>query len=274
MHHALKWTNQRATLDCAALGVEYNSFKPFTLEELMRHIGLYLLHGLSRSPQVEMKFKAQSEDTVNGNDFVNTSFGGKSTVSRTRHRHFKKYFVSQDPMKPVPKQEDAPKVQPLLSHMMQVSKEAFHIGRDLSCDEQTIGFQGNHKDKQRITYKKEGDGFLADCICTQGYTYAFHFRHQKASDKIMKTAHCSPLHARVLGLISQLPHKNYTLGMDNLYMSAKFCRLAMAMDQKVMLQGVTRPTQRGVPAIVKQDEVTTKKSLEVVRNTVKVEVLC
>ena len=42
--------------------------------------------------------------------------------------------------------------------MISVSKEAVCLGRDLSCDEQTIGFQGNHKDKQRITYKKEGDG--------------------------------------------------------------------------------------------------------------------
>ena len=52
-----------------------------------------------------------------------------------------------------------------------VSKEAIFLGQILSVDEQTIGFQSNHRDKQRITYKKEGDGFLADCICADGYTY-------------------------------------------------------------------------------------------------------
>ena len=50
----------------------------------------------------------------------------------------------------------------------------------------------------------------------------------------MKQLNCSPLHARVLGLISQLPDKFYTLGLDNLYMSAKLYRLAYGMRQKVM----------------------------------------
>ena len=84
---------------------------------------------------------------------------------------------------------------------------------------------------------------------------------------------CFPLHARVLGLISHLPHKNYTLGMDNLYMSAKLCRLALSMPQKVMCHGVTRPSLSGVPQNVKQTEVARKKELETVRNTVKVAVL-
>jgi len=39
--------------------------------------------------------------------------------------------------------------------MPQVSQSAIFLGRNLSCDEQTIGFQGNHRDKQRITYKKK-----------------------------------------------------------------------------------------------------------------------
>ena len=80
---------------------------------------------------------------------------------------------------------------------------------------------------------------------------------------------CSPLHARVLGLISQLPHAYYTLGMDNLFMSAKFCRIAYSMDQKVMVHGVTRPSLRGIPSLIKQEEVKRKKDLELVRHTVK-----
>lgn len=56
-------------------------------------------------------------------------------------------------------------------------------------------------------------------------------------------------------------------------MSAKFCRLAFSMDQRVMVHGVTRPSLRGIPSIIKQDEVTTKSNLEKVRNTVKVAVL-
>ena len=37
--------------------------------------------------------------------------------------------------------------------------------RDLSIDEQTIGFQGRHKHNLRITFKDAGDGFQADTFC-------------------------------------------------------------------------------------------------------------
>jgi len=275
MEKVLSWTNLRALIDNASLGGKYKDFTQFTLEELMRHVGLYLLQGLSPSPQIEMKFTSQHEDPVNGNDFVHTSFGGNVSRSRRRHRHFKSFFCSVDPRIPVPSRETHPnwKVQPLLKHMGLVSKTAIFLGRDLSCDEQTIGFQGNHRDKQRITYKKEGDGFLADCICSDGYTYAFWFRHHKPCKILIRMTGCSPLHARVLALISQLPDKYYTLGMDNLYNSAKFCRQAYATRQKVMVHGVTRPKLRGIPTIVKQEEVKRKSELESVRHTVKAAVL-
>jgi hypothetical protein len=42
--------------------------------------------------------------------------------------------------------------------------EAWDVAHSFSVDEQTIGFQGHHADKQQITYKKEGDGFLVDTL--------------------------------------------------------------------------------------------------------------
>ena len=269
------WTNMRAMLDNASLGGKYPDFKNFTVSELMQHIGLYLFQGLSPSPQVEMKFKSATQDPVNGSDFIHHAFGGNSSAALRRHRHFKSFFTSNDPRYPTPPRDTHPnwKIHPFLKHITTVSQVAVRLGRNLSCDEQTIGFQGNHRDKQRITYKKEGDGFLADALCSDGYTYAFHFRHQPASQKLMHSFNCSPLHARVLGLLSQLPDKYYTLGMDNLYMSAKLCRLAYGMKQKVMVHGVTRATLRGIPAGIKQVEVTKKAELAKVRHTVTAAIL-
>ena len=275
MENVLSWTNTKARMNNAGLGGKYHDYYDFTLDELMRHIGLYLYHGLSPSPQIEMKFHSSLVDPVNGRDFIHKAFGSLATKSIRRHKHFKCFFSSVDPTIQTPSRDSHPnwKVHPLLKHMLKVSQAAVFMGKNLSCDEQTVGFQGNHRDKQRITYKKEGDGFLADCICSNGYTYAFHFRHQKASEALIKEMKCSPLHSRVLGLISQLPHKNYTLGMDNLYMSAKFARLCMMMPQRVHIHGVTRPSMRGVPEVVKQKEVTSKVELAKVRNTVKVAIL-
>ena len=65
--------------------------------------------------------------------------------------------------------------------MMRVAKYYIHIGQSISVDEMDISFQGRHKDKQRVTYKKGGDGFLVDDICAEGYTYSWHFINQLAS---------------------------------------------------------------------------------------------
>ena len=75
MENALSWTNMKAMMLNGGLGGTYNSFTPFSLRELMKHVALYLFHGLSPSPQVEMKFRSQGEDPVNGNDFIHFAFG-------------------------------------------------------------------------------------------------------------------------------------------------------------------------------------------------------
>ena len=131
----------------------------------MQHNVLYLFQGLSPSPQLEMKFHPQTEDRVNGNDFICYSFGGVPSKSKRRFRHFKSFFTSCNPSLPVPSRSEHSnwKVHPFLKHILLVFKEAAFIGRDLSCDEQTKGFQGHHRDKQLITYKKEGDGFFGRC---------------------------------------------------------------------------------------------------------------
>ncbi len=277
MENALSWTNLKAMMLNGGLGGTYSDFVPFTLVELMKHIALYLFHGLSPSPQVEMKFKSQKDDPVNGNDFIHMAFGSSPWKAIRRHKHFKSFFAAVDPRYPVPNRDRHPnwKVHPFLKHMMKVCQSAMHMGRNLSVDEQTIGFQGHHRDKQRITYKKEGDGFLADTICGDGYTYAFYFRHQpiQSPDYLSSKYKLSPLHLRVEALFSLLKHKNYTVGMDNLYMSAKFCRVAFECEQRVMIHGVVRPSLRGVPGCVKQKEVTRKTDLERVRHTVRVAVL-
>ena len=56
-NHIKSWTNLRASF--AGAGEKYGmypNFQPFTMEEIMKHLGLYILHGLSPSPQVKMKF--------------------------------------------------------------------------------------------------------------------------------------------------------------------------------------------------------------------------
>ena len=68
-----------------------------------------------------------------------------------------KLFCIQDPSKQAPERKHRPlhKVEPFLAHVQVTSMEAWRLGCDISGDEQTIGFQGRHADKLRITYKQK-----------------------------------------------------------------------------------------------------------------------
>ena len=148
------YTNTKAMMSNAGEeGKSYPDFIPFTCAELRKHIGLFMLQGISPSPQISMKFKNQNEDFANGSDFVRRSFGPNAA---RRHKHFKRFFGVQNPLKIIPPRNTAPlwKIQEFLAHINKISREAWLLGMDLSVDKQTIGFQGRHADKQRITYKK------------------------------------------------------------------------------------------------------------------------
>ena len=217
------WTNKKILLMNAGKGgVQYPNCVPFDVDETMKHIGLYMFHGLSPSPQIEMKFQSTAQNEINGNNFIDEAFGSRAAE---RHREFKAFFATVDPALPVPPRDTHPnwKVSKFFRHAIRVSKSCFLLGRQISIDEQTIGCQGRHPDILRITYKAEGDGFQCDAVCADGYTYTFFFRNQ-APPKVFTDIGMSPLHARVHALIEQLPLSNYVCAMDNLYISAKLCR--------------------------------------------------
>jgi hypothetical protein len=67
----------------------YPDFTPYSPQEVKQFIGLYILQGLSPSPQVRQKFKPHHEDFVNGNDLCYQVFGKKG---ERRHKHFKTFL--------------------------------------------------------------------------------------------------------------------------------------------------------------------------------------
>jgi len=117
------------------------------------------LQGLCPSPTVKMKFKPQSIDAINGSDLCSSVFNENA---EKRHKQFKSFLAAQNPLLHVPSKTSHPnwKVDPFLAWVQAISKEAWDVGSHLSGYEQTIGLKGNHADKQRISYKKEGDGLL------------------------------------------------------------------------------------------------------------------
>ena len=76
-----------------------------------------------------------------------------------------------------------------------------------------------------------------------------------------------------MDLFDSLVHEFHKIGLDNLYMSAKFTKSAFNHTKKVLIAGVARKGMRGIPACVLQDEVKSPKDLLVARGTVKAAVL-
>ena len=267
-----KWTNLKAVLAGAGPdGTIYPDFTPFTIKEVRQHLGLYIFNGLTPSPRVEYKFKPQREDVCHGNDFIYHAFGPRAAH---RHKEFKAFLAYQNPAIDTPSKTKFPnwKVRPLILWMNYIFPRAWNLGQEFSIDEMTIGFQGRHRDKRRITYKRAGDGFQCDALCENGYTYQVYFRNHPAPAKYLQMK-LSPLHCRVMSLFDTLQDRNHICGMDNLYNSATFCRNAYTHDKRVLVHGVVRKGMRGVPAAVKQEEVKNRKKQIEVRGTVKVAVL-
>ena len=64
------FTKKKAYMyNAGSVGTQYPYFKEFSVDEIMQHIGVYIINGLSPSPQVEMKFDFQKKNRMNGSDF-------------------------------------------------------------------------------------------------------------------------------------------------------------------------------------------------------------
>ena len=215
----------------------YPSWKPLSYDKIERFIGIYILQGLNPSPQVEMKFKSQRADPIQRNDMCFHVFWSDAV---RRDKQFKAFFSVQDPLKVQLDHKVCPmyKVDPLLVHTQVISMWAWRLGRDISGDEQMLGFQGRHADKLCITYKAEGDGFQCDAICYTGYTWTFYFKNQPAPRKWLCVGYL-PLHSRILGMFDQLENKHNNCWLDNLYLSAKFAKASYKYNNKVCISGPT-----------------------------------
>lgn len=139
-----EYTNKRAYfMSAGQKGGIYPTWTPFSTREIEQHIAIYFLQGLNPSPQINMKFNSQQQDPVQGNDLVHRVIGPGGVL---RHKQFKCFFTTQDPTKPVPPRDTRPnhKVDAFLRHLQETSMSAWQLGRDVSGDEQTIGFKGKH----------------------------------------------------------------------------------------------------------------------------------
>ena len=70
-------------------GTLYPHYNPFTVDEVMKHIGIYIWNGLSPSPQIDLKFQSSQINEVNGSDLLSQKFGPRASL---QHREFKAFL--------------------------------------------------------------------------------------------------------------------------------------------------------------------------------------
>jgi len=261
-----RWTNHKAII-AGAGSTTYLDYKPFTTREIRQHFGIYILNGIQLSPRVEYKFKSQRQDPISGNNFCHAAFG---PGAERRHKHFKSFLACVDPSIHPPDRNKFPnwKVRALIKWINKISPEAWSCAMQIAVDEMTMRFKGQHRDKLRITFKAEGDGFMADALCDDGYCYQIYFRNDPAPKRYIDMG-LSPLLARTMALFDALRDEHHCCGMDNLYNSAAFCRYAYNHKNRVLVHGVTRKWGRGIPDCVLQEEVKNQRAQIGVRGTVK-----
>ena len=131
-------------------------------------------------------------------------------------------------------------------------------GPNGSAGKQTIGFQGCYADKQKIKFKREGDGFIADFLCNNSFTYSFHFRNIPPPQKYLHLK-LSATHSRELGLFHTLLYSNYKCCIDNLYTSVNFLGHTLKYKMHAMIEEACCSGGFGFPNVVKQEEVRRNK---------------
>jgi len=269
-----RWTNIKAILMGAGEGPDslYPDFVPFTTAELKQHIGLYILNGISPSPNINQKFQSQKEDPVNGCDIVSQAI----LNGPRRHRHFRCFFTIYDPRVHPPRKSVQPnfKVDSFFAHINDVSLEAWLPGPQLSVDEQVQRFTGKGSGTRRCKFKREGDGFFMDTVCDSGYTITFYPRNQPPPSSFISKGYC-PLHARVLFMLDQLEENgNYEVYFDNLYTALKLT-IGAKVDtkSKCSTHGVCRSSGRGLPSMIMMDNPSNKQQREALVGTTKAAIL-
>ena len=205
----LKCTNQRAAVEGAG-GSIYADWRPFSIDEINAFLGLSIANGISPKPNIGLWFANDNESKIFGNNNFKQRFRG----GERRWHMFRRFFTVHDArLHPAMPQCKKPlfKVERLLNHINDQSMKYWETGINLSIDEMTMGFQGRHKDKLRITCKKIGDGFQADSLCDKGHCCQFGFRHD---DQPENEAKCGS-HKRVTWLADKLKNNWSRVCMDN-----------------------------------------------------------
>ena len=154
-------------------------------------LGVYIIDGITPSPQLTWKMQDQERQPTHGNDRIAAVIG---PCWQQKHRSFRHFFATQDPMMTPPPKKQCPnfKVDELFRWLRFIWKEAWVLAKEFSIDEQSCKMQGKSEYKVRCgKFKRLGDGLQCDCLADDGYTW----------DSVPCIAGCSTCFATCVSII-------------------------------------------------------------------------
>ena len=176
-------------------------------------------------------------------------------MSRNRFKEIKRFLHFADKTKDKKKEEQGYdclyKVRTLLTELQKQCRENWNPSQFLSMDEMDVPFCGLHAHKERITYKKAGDGFLVYALCDKpGYVFDFSFKMDSTWKRGIDGL--KPTFSIVLDLIERMqavqPTYEYgVLFVDNLHGSIPLAR--SCLQRKIYFTSTARKNR--VPPEVK-----------------------
>ena len=232
---------------------------PVTPPELEAWLGILLVNSLHPYPRMHLYWSSSGSFCLPKVADV---------MPLKRFEQLKRFLHLTDRSKEVgprePRYDPLYKVRSWLDAFNQNCREMYSPHRQLSLDEMDISFKGRSQHKQRIKFKRAGDGFLNYALCdaTNGYLWSSFFQF---NNHIPKRAGLSKTFNAVYQLMALLPNAGHHVFVDNLYSSAILAEELFAMGH---LYTCTARKDR-VPSAVMQEVAKTKEQLAAVRGTTK-----
>ncbi len=191
-------------------------WSPLTIVELKAFLGIAIANGLCRNSQITSHWSRTSP--------LQFTPAIAAAMSQSRFENILRNLHLANNERADPSDTLA-KLRGFLERLNENCSRTWNLGREFSIDEMDLAFKGLHKHKERITYKRAGDGFLVYALADRGYTYRFLVKCDNKWDRNIEGL--SPTFSAVYNLVSSLPSTSqwHHVYVDNLYSNVRLAQL-------------------------------------------------
>ena len=233
--------------------IHHRKWRPVTIPELYRYLGILLFLGLRCEPEHQKLWEVKG-------------YNLGQYLSLNRYDQINWYFTLRDSVtNPLaPSDEWFAILEPVASHLRQTCKKLWYLGTHIAIDEAMIAYRGRTKHTIKIKNKPISEGYKVWVLAEAGYVWTWLW-HSKVEgpEKIPKvgvknvplsgllpSVDLSATFALVLRLACEVQNwydnqRIFTVFLDNLFLNVEVAQALLVRN--FLCMGTTRKNARGVP---------------------------